>query len=83
MSRKLPRIIGVFPNQQSYLIARLSNGKVTPLHKYIWRYYNGSIPSGCHIHHDNRNKLDNRAENLICVTYKEHNRRHGKRNREK
>jgi len=76
---RLSRITGIFPNQKGYLIARLSNGKITPLHKYIWRYYNGSIPKGCQIHHDNLNRLDNRIDNLICVTIQEHLKIHKKR----
>lgn len=32
--------------------------------------------NGCHIHHINGNKLDNRAENLICLTPSEHQLAH-------
>jgi len=82
MSKKLPRITGVFQDKRTgYMKARLDNNKITSLHRYIWRYHNGSIPKGCQIHHDNRNIFDNRIENLICVTIQEHREIHIKMNK--
>lgn len=40
-------------------------------HRVIWYYFKGNIPQGMHIDHINGNKLDNRIENLRCVTPKE------------
>lgn len=45
-------------------------------HRLVWESANGPIPSGMEIHHVNRNKLDNRLENLRLVTRIEHKRRH-------
>ena len=41
------------------------------LHRLIWIYHNGNIPSGLHIDHINRVKSDNRIENLRLVTNSE------------
>lgn len=46
------------------------------LHIYVWEYYNGPVPKGCHIHHKDMNKNNNDISNLICVTRTEHNRIH-------
>lgn len=40
--------------------------------QYVWEQANGSIPKGMVIHHINGNHHDNRLENLICITKKEH-----------
>lgn len=37
------------------------------MHHIVWIWYNGPIPDGYEIDHINRDKLDNRIENLRCV----------------
>lgn len=46
------------------------------LHIYVWEYYNGPVPKGCHIHHKDFNKYNNDISNLVCLTVAEHNRIH-------
>jgi len=50
------------------------------LHRYIYTKYNGPIPKGYIVHHDNENKLDNTPKNLIAMTPGEHKRLHKKGN---
>ena len=40
-------------------------------HRYIWEINFGKIPKGMVIDHINNNSLDNRIENLKCVTQSE------------
>jgi hypothetical protein len=47
------------------------------LHREIWESTNGPIPEGFHVHHVNRNKGDNRLENLELLTHSEHSAEHG------
>lgn len=46
------------------------------MHRYIWTYYNGSIPDGCEIHHKDENPANNNIENLECLSKKEHKQLH-------
>lgn len=46
------------------------------LHREVWKFYNGEIPEGCHIHHKDGNTANNSIENLECVDPKEHSARH-------
>lgn len=46
------------------------------LHRVVWEYFNGSIPTGYDIHHKDHNKKNNDIENLTCVSRKEHRRIH-------
>lgn len=56
-----------------YLAGKPTNGKKRErLHCYVWRFYNGDIPDGYHVHHKNENKDCNDIENLVCMTQKEH-----------
>ena len=42
-------------------------GKHYYTHRVVWELHNGSIPEGMEIDHINRNKADNRIENLRVV----------------
>jgi hypothetical protein len=44
----------------------------------VWEDANGGcpVPDGCVVHHDNRNALDDRIENLILLTRAEHLNEH-------
>jgi hypothetical protein len=44
------------------------------MHRYIYEKEAGEIPEGYDIHHLNRNKADNRIENLECLSKSEHAR---------
>ncbi|PMC80453.1 HNH endonuclease [Aerococcus viridans] len=56
----------------------------TRLHRYVWEFYNGKIPSGYEVHHVDHDKSNNDIENLKLLPRKEHLKYHasiaGKRN---
>jgi hypothetical protein len=58
-------------------------GRTILIHRLVWVYHNGAIPSGLTIDHINQNKTDNRIENLRLVTHSENmkNLRRAKNNR--
>ena len=43
-----------------------------PLHRAVWHYFNGEIPSGCNIHHIDFDKNNDDISNLTMLTYSEH-----------
>lgn len=45
-------------------------------HVRIWEAAHGPVPKGYEIHHKNKDKKDNRLENLELLTVKEHWQRH-------
>jgi hypothetical protein len=46
------------------------------MHREIWEFYNGGIPSGMHIHHIDGDPANNKIENLEMLTHKDHMRKH-------
>lgn len=49
------------------------------LHCYVWRFHNGEIPTGYHVHHVNEDKQNNDIENLACVRGEIHNHYHSEK----
>ena len=60
-----------------YKVVQKKNKRIG-VHRLVWELYKGKIPEGYIIHHINGNKLDNRIENLACISVKEHNLIHAK-----
>jgi len=46
-----------------------TKNKTVYFHRYIWEQAYGAIPKGMVIDHINGNTLDNRIENLQCITH--------------
>lgn len=59
-----------------YLSTRKIRDKKQRIHRYIWEYYNGSIPKEYDIHHKDHNKDNNNIENLELLSLEEHKKRH-------
>lgn len=51
-------------------------GRYRMEHNVVWEEHHGPIPDGFDVHHRNRDKLDNRIENLQLVSRLEHKRIH-------
>lgn len=47
------------------------------LHRAVWEHYNGSIPSGFHVHHNDRDKGNNEINNLKLLPHSKHTTIHG------
>lgn len=46
------------------------------LHRAVWEYHNGAIPSGYEVHHADGDRANNDIENLRLLTEAEHGRLH-------
>lgn len=46
------------------------------LHREIWRTIHGEIPDGYDIHHKDENPLNNRPDNLVCLSKSDHAKLH-------
>lgn len=58
----------------SVILSYEGKKKSTRIHRLVYEAFIGDLPSGkkFHIHHINHNKQDNRAENLVLMSAKEH-----------
>lgn len=52
------------------------NGLRKYMHRYVWEYYNGKIPSGYEVHHIDFNRGNNDISNLQLLTREEHRKIH-------
>lgn len=46
------------------------------IYRLVYEAFNGKIPKGMNIHHKNGNKLDDRLDNLECLTISQHRIKH-------
>lgn len=51
-------------------------GKNRLLHREVWKFFNGEIPKGYHIHHVSQDKDCNDITNLVIMTDSEHHKLH-------
>jgi len=59
-----------------YLAAISRDGQSYAIHRAYWEALCGPIPKGWVIHHINRDKQDNRIENLMCMPRPMHRKLH-------
>ena len=62
-----------------YHMTQDRDGRSTRVHRVAWATYHGPIPNGHVVHHRNGDTLDNRIENLACMTPSEHAKLHKQR----
>lgn len=48
------------------------------MHVYVWEFYNGPVPLGCHVHHIDEDKGNNDISNLELLPEFDHLSLHGK-----
>lgn len=46
------------------------------MHREVWKYYNGKIPKGFDIHHKDRDRSNNKIENLELIKHSEHSKKY-------
>ena len=59
------------------------HGKRKRMHVYVWEYFNGKVPRGCHIHHIDGDKSNNVIENLQILNASDHEKMHAESETEK
>ncbi len=63
----------LLPNGYKYVTR---SGNTILVHRLVWEEQFGVIPKGMDIHHKDGNKLNNKIENLECLSRKEHGGKH-------
>ena len=58
-----------------YMLLKVG-GRNVYQHREVWERHNGSIPSGCYIHHRDGNRKNNELANLELVTPAAHRQMH-------
>lgn len=71
--------VEVTPNKGDYYYYVSNGAKIIRVHEMVGHCFPeicGEWHKGYHFHHLNRNQLDNRAENIVCLSPSEHQRLH-------
>ena len=56
-----------FNGESFYLCGAYFQHKGKRLHREVWRYHNGEIPKGFHVHHKDGNRCNNNPDNLVLI----------------
>lgn len=54
----------------------MTYGKRSMMHRDVWEHYKGKIPPNYDVHHLNKNREDNRIENLELLKKADHTKKH-------
>ena len=65
-----------FNGERFYLCGNYFQHKGKRLHVAVWKYHNGDIPKGYHIHHIDEDRTNNQIENLTQVEASWHSSHH-------
>lgn len=68
--------------QMAETLKRKRNGVERRLHRAVWKFYNGEIPKGMHVHHKDENKDNNDISNLELLTASQHCMLHSRNKRD-
>lgn len=74
--QKISSTVQKFNGESYYRCGEYFQRKGKRLHRTVWEYHYGEIPSGYHIHHADKDKANNAIENLELVCGSDHLRRH-------
>lgn len=59
--------IQIFNGERFYLCGKYFQHQGKRLHVAVWKFHNGEIPKGYHVHHIDENRSNNQIENLMLV----------------
>lgn len=65
-----------FNGETYYLCGPYFQRKGKRLHREVWKYHNGEIPPGFHVHHIDGDRANNGIENLALLAGEEHLHEH-------
>ena len=65
-------------SKRGYKLIRVPGRGEMKYHRYLWEKEHGTIPKEYVIHHVNGDKLDNRMDNLIMLSERDHLKMHYK-----
>jgi hypothetical protein len=68
------------PKSRRFRLKRYyKNGYQKIVHREVYKKNYGDIPKNYEIHHINKNKYDNRPQNLVALSKREHRQLHKKK----